>query len=73
MITMMLTTSMISNSVKPCCFIFVLISLKRGSSVGFGDYTTVIFNNCYPHLVWINADATLPIFRLIQCDSFTVT
>ena len=26
MITMMLTTSIISNSVKPCCFIFVLIS-----------------------------------------------
>jgi hypothetical protein len=28
MITMMLTTSMISNSVKPCCFLFVLISIK---------------------------------------------
>src|SRR5215510_13561785 len=33
MITMMLTTSMISNSVKPCCFLFVLISIKWGPSV----------------------------------------
>ena len=44
MIMMMLTTSMISNSVKPCCFLFVLISIKGYPSY---DYTTVIFNNCY--------------------------
>jgi hypothetical protein len=55
-ITMMLTTSMISNSVKPCCFLFVLISIKGDLPSPVSDYTTAIFKNCYQHLVWINAD-----------------
>jgi hypothetical protein len=29
MITIMLTTSMISSSVKPCCFLFILIPIKE--------------------------------------------
>jgi hypothetical protein len=59
--------------VKPCCFLFVLISIKGDLPSPVSDYTTAIFKNCYQHLVWINADTTLSMLRLIQCDSFTVT
>jgi hypothetical protein len=45
MITMMLTTSMISSSVKPCCFLFVLISNKQVSLRPVRDYTTPVLEN----------------------------
>src|SRR5262252_7529535 len=66
MITMMLTTSMISNSVKPCCLNFVLISMGPPSRCA--DYSSVVFKKCYQHLIWIETEATLQCF-----GSFYVT
>jgi hypothetical protein len=46
MITMMLTTSMISSSVKPCCFLFVFNSNKQAALGPVRDNTTQVFKNC---------------------------
>src|SRR5215510_7438314 len=70
--TMMLTTIIISNSVKPCCFIFILISIWGIFPHQCGEYISLIFGNCHKHLLGMNADAHLQNARLLQYDSATV-